>query len=55
MNQFEGCEPTLKGFIYNYTGERNPDQFLKIMKEIISYVGRTYTKYTMDFMQAVQD
>jgi len=28
---------------------------MKTAKEIISYVGRTYTKYTADFMQAVRD
>jgi len=54
-NKFEGHKPTLKGFIYDYTRERNPDQFMKTTKEIISYVRRTYIKYTTDFMQAVQD
>jgi hypothetical protein len=45
----------LKGFIYDSTGERSPDQFIKTTKEIINYVGRTYTKYTAEFTQAVQD
>ena len=26
-----------------------------MMKEIINYVGRTYTKYTAEFTQAVRD
>ena len=57
MNQpkFEGREPSLKGFIYDATGEHNPDQYIKTMKEIINYVGRTYTKYTAKFMQAMRD
>jgi len=55
MNKFEEREPTLKGIIYDYTIENNPDQFMKTMKEIISYVGRTYTKCTADFTQAVRD
>lgn len=53
--QFEGREPSLKGFIYDSTGERNPDQYIKTTKEIINYVGRTYTKYTSIFTQAVRD
>lgn len=53
--RFEGREPSLKGFIYDSTGERNPDQYIKTTKEIISYVGRTYTKYTAEFTQAVRD
>jgi hypothetical protein len=53
---FEGREPSLKGFIYDSTGERSPDQYiLKTTKEIINYVGRMYTKYTADFTQAVRD
>ncbi len=51
--RFEGSEPTLKGFIYDVTGERNPDQYIKTTKAIINYVGRTYTKYTTEFINAV--
>jgi hypothetical protein len=53
--RFEGREPSLKGFIYDATGERNPDQYIKTTKEVINYVGRTYTKYTAEFTQAVRD
>jgi hypothetical protein len=52
---FEGREPTLKGYVYDFTGERMPDQFIKTTKEIKNYVGRTYTKYTADLAQAVED
>jgi hypothetical protein len=45
----------LKGFIYDSTGERNPDQYIKTTKEIVNYVGRTYTKFTSEFTQAVRD
>jgi hypothetical protein len=55
QTKFEGREPTLKGFIYDSTGERSPDQYIKTTKEIINYVGRTYTRYTAEFTQAVQD
>ena len=57
MNQpkFEGREPSLKGFIYDATREQNPDQYIKMSKEIINYIGRTYTKYTAELTQAVRD
>jgi hypothetical protein len=45
----------LKGHIYDWTGERNPDQYIRTTKEIVNYVGRTFTKFTGDFMQAVRD
>jgi hypothetical protein len=53
--RFEGREPSLKGYIYNSTGERNPDQYIKTTKEVINYVGRMYTKYTAEFTQAMRD
>jgi hypothetical protein len=39
----------LEGHIYDFTGERMPDQFIKMTKEMKNYVGWTYTKYTADF------
>jgi hypothetical protein len=54
-SRFEGREPSMKGHIYDWTGERNPDQYIKTTKEVINYVGRTYTRYTGEFMQAVRD
>ena len=51
--KFEGREPSLRGHIYDSTGERNPDQYIKTTKEIVNYVGRTYTKFTYEFTNAV--
>ena len=34
MNWFEGSKPTLKGHIYDFTSERNPDQFIKMTRQI---------------------
>lgn len=45
----------LKGFIHDYSGERSADQYIKTTKEIINYVGRTYTKYTLEFTRAVKE
>jgi hypothetical protein len=44
--QFEGREPTLKGYIYDLTGEKMPDQYIKTTKEIKAYIRQMYTKFT---------
>jgi hypothetical protein len=53
--RFEGREPTLKGHVYDFTGKQMPDQYIKTTKEIKNFVGRTYTKFTGDLVQAVED
>ena len=53
QTKFEGREPSLMGYIYDSTGERNPDQYIRTTKEIVNYVGRTYTKFTHEFTNAV--
>jgi hypothetical protein len=55
QTKFEGREPSLKGFIYDSTGEQSPDQYIKTTKEVNNYVGRTYTKNTAAFTQAIRD
>ena len=52
--QFEGSEPTLKGHIYDFTRERNLDQFIKTTQEIKLYAGWTYKKFTQELMKAVE-
>jgi hypothetical protein len=32
-----------------------PDQYIKTTKEIKNFIGRTYTKFTGDLIQAVED
>jgi hypothetical protein len=44
----------LKGHVNDYTGERNAEQWIKTIKEIATYVGRTYKKYTAKFTEAVR-
>ena len=53
--RFEGREPSLKGHIYDFTGERNPDQWIRTTCEIKSYVGRTYSKFTDAFTKAIDE
>ncbi len=45
----------MKGFIYDLSQDGNSDQFIKTTKELEKYVGRTNTKYTGDFTEAVKN
>ena len=51
--KFEGREPRLQGHIYDWTGERSPERYIRTTREISTYVGVTYPKYTADFTAAV--
>ena len=51
--RFEGREPRLQGHIYNWTGERTPERYIRTTREISTYVGVMYTKYTADFTAAM--
>ena len=51
--RFEGREPRLQGHIYDWTGERTPERYIRTTREISTYVGVMYTKYTVDFTAAV--
>ena len=51
--RFEGREPRLQGHIYDWTGERTPERYIRTTREISNYVGVVYTKYTADFTAAV--
>jgi hypothetical protein len=53
LMKVEGHEPTLKGHIYDSVGERSPDQCISTTKEIVNDVGRTYNKFTSEFIDAV--
>jgi hypothetical protein len=53
--RFQGSEPTLAGYIYDFTNAGNSDQFVRTTKEVALYVGRKYTKFTGDLVQAVKD
>ena len=55
MAQFEGSEPSLKGYVYDFTGERNPDQYIKTTKQVKLYAGRTYNKFPCMFTKAIEE
>ena len=51
--KFKGREPRLQGHIYDWTGERSPERYIRTTREISTYVGIAYPKYTVDFTAAV--
>ena len=51
--RFEGREPRLQGHIYDWTGERMPERYIRTTGDISTYVGVVYTKYPADFTAAV--
>ena len=53
--KFEGREPRLQGHIYDWTGERTPERYIRTTREIGNYVGVAYPKYTADFTAAVDN
>ena len=46
-------EPRLQGHIYDWTGERSPERYIRTTREISTYIGVAYPKYTVDFTAAV--
>ena len=44
----------MKGHVYDYTGERNPEQWIRTTNEIATYVVRTYKKSTAEFTEDVR-
>ena len=53
--RFEGSEEALKGFIYDFTGNKNPDQYIKTTKQLVTYFGSTSKLYPSDFCAAIQN
>ena len=53
QTRFEGRKPRLHGHIYDWTGERAPERYIRTTREISTYVGTVYTKYPADFTAAV--
>ena len=52
--RFVGRESQLDGFILDYTGERNPDQYIRFKDELVNFFGRNLTKYTHEFTTAIE-
>ena len=41
--------------MYDFTRERNPDQYIKTKKQVKLYVGRTYNKFPGVFTKAIEE
>ena len=53
--RFEGSEEALKGFIFDYTGNKNPDQYIRTSKQLVTYFGSTSKLYPSEFCAAIQE
>ena len=53
QSRFEGREPRLQCHIYDWTGERTPDRYIRTTREIVNFVGTMYSQYTAEFTAAV--
>jgi hypothetical protein len=47
--------PELNGAVYDLTIERNPDQYLKMTKEIITFMASRCTSYTTELIEGLQE
>ena len=45
----------LDGIILDYTGERNPDQYIHFKDELVNLFGRNSTKYIDEFTTAIEE
>ena len=53
QQRLQGREPALRDHIFDLSSERNADQYLKTVKELVNHVGRTREKYTSELTQGV--
>ena len=54
-SRFDGREASLRGHIYDFAEEQNPQQFVKTTEEVTNWVGREYKEYTKEFVEAVRN
>ena len=47
-SQFSGRESAMNGHVFDYTGERTPEKYIRTMKELVARVRLTYKEYTTD-------
>ena len=47
-SQFTGRESAMNGHVFDYTGDRTPEKYIRTMKELLAHVGLTYKEYTTD-------
>ena len=53
-SQFAGRESAMNGHVFDYTGERTPEKYIRTMKELVAHVGLTYKDYTTDLKEGLE-
>ena len=54
-SQFTGCEVAMNRHVFDYTGERTPEKYIRTMKELLAHVGSTYKDYTTDLKEGLEN
>ena len=45
----------MNGHVFDYTGERTPEKYIRTMKELLAHVGSTYKEYTTDLKEGLEN
>ena len=53
-SQFTGRESAMNGHVFDYTGERTPEKYIRTMKELVAHVGLTYKDYSTDLKEGLE-
>ena len=53
--QFTGRESAMNGHIFDYTGERTPEKYIRTMRELVAHVGLTYKEYTTELKEGLEN
>ena len=40
--------------VFNYTGERIPEKYIRMIKELLAHVGLTYKEYTTELKEGLE-
>ena len=52
---FVGRESAMNGHVFDYTGERTPEKYIRTMKELVAHVGLTNKHYTTDLQEGLEN
>ena len=53
-NQFTGRESAMNGHVFDYTGERTLEKYIRMMKELLAHEGLTYKEYTTKLKEGLE-
>ena len=53
-SQFSGRESAMNGHVFDYTGERMPEKYIRTMKELVAHVRLTCKEYTTDLKEGLE-